>query len=368
MTDQNLSRRGRRGRRPRPKWVLIGIGAVAFLAVGAVAANAATIGKGVAVEQSSLSETITVADSGMLQMSSGTDTDMVDPAVAAPANAPSVQYRTASAPADRTFTELLGLNDVNRAVGFFGSGADAKHPTHGLVLTLERRTIDFTTVNVPGSVQTEVTGVDNAGDLVGWFVAKNGANLGFIKRRGVFTTIAAPGGKGAKHPVTRLLGIDNKGFAVGFFNDAKGVPHAFEIQINTRRFINLVLPVKTDGVVATSVDDRGDIGGFFIVGKSTFGFFVRKRLLTILNLGGKATTKVLGVNNDATLVGSFVDAAGRTHGFVFMWRDRKVRQIDVPGSVGLTVVSDINNRAQIDGFFRDKAGHIVGFIARLIRS
>lgn len=368
MTDRSVSRRGMRGRRPRPKWVLIGLGAAVFLSVGVAAANASTIGNSSTVEQSSLSDTIKVADTGMLEMSSGTDESMVDPTAAAPANAPSVEYRVASAPADRTFTELLGLNDVNKAVGFFGSGADAKHPTHGLVLTLERRDIDVTTVNIPGAVQTEVTGVNNAGDLVGFFVAKNGANLGFIKRRGVITTVAVPAGKAAKHPVTRLLGINDKGFAVGFFNDAKGVPHGFSFQIATRRFLILALPLATVGVVVTSVNDRGDIGGFFVVGKSTFGFFIRKRLLTILDLGGKATTRVLGVNNDGSLVGSFVDQKDRTHGFVLLQRDRRVRQIDVPGAVGLTVVSDINNRGQIDGFFRDKAGRTAGFIARLIRT
>jgi len=69
----------------------------------------------------------------------------------------------------------------------------------------------FTPINVPGATNTTVTGIDNAGQIVGHY---SGTQFhGFVEDGGRFTIIDPPGSVGT-HP----LGINSAGQIVGWFN------------------------------------------------------------------------------------------------------------------------------------------------------
>jgi len=80
--------------------------------------------------------------------------------------------------------------------------------------------------------------------------------------------------------------------------------------------------------VASGVNDRCDISGFYTVAKVTHGFLLHGRHLSTLDFGAATNTQALGVNNSDQVVGSFVDAAGTMHGFV--WRAGTLTQVDDP--------------------------------------
>ena len=61
-------------------------------------------------------------------------------------------------PADPTFNQELGINDNGVIAGYNGSGAPG-HPNQGYTTTTAGTT--FTPENFPGSVQTQVTGINN---------------------------------------------------------------------------------------------------------------------------------------------------------------------------------------------------------------
>jgi len=294
---------------------------------------------------------------------------MVDPSYKpsdrAAAGMPSVAFLTVINRADPTFNQLLGINDSGRVAGYFGSGADAAHPNKGYQVRSDYDGDDFTNENVPGSAQTQVIGINDGGVTVGFSVDGMGANAGFVLRHGRFTAVTNPVGDASPH-FDQLLGVNNNGVAVGFYNDANGAAHGYLYEIQNRKFIPVSLPVHADSVTATGINDRGDISGFYTVGKVTSGFLIRNHHFTPINLGAKTNTQALGVNNEDQVVGSFVDNAGTMHGFVR--GEHGVKRIDDPHAKGGTVVNGINNRSQIVGFYVDAAGNTDGFLARLIRS
>jgi hypothetical protein len=274
----------------------------------------------------------------------------------------SFAFRTIDNQADPTFNQLLGINDEGRISGYFGSGADAAHPNKGYTVSPPYAQANFTNENFPGSAQTQVVGINNHGTTVGFFVDAAGANIGFVRRFGVFTSVINPATP-ADGGVNQLLGLNNEGMAAGFFNDADGASHGYIFNFRTKVFSPVTLPVAADSVTATGINDEGDISGFYTVGKTTNGFVLEENHhgFTKIQLGAGTNTQALGINEDGVVVGSFVDGAGNMHGFVLS--HGLARQIDDPNGAGGTLVNGLNDRGQLVGFFVDDAGNTHGFLA-----
>src|SRR5580693_10400715 len=69
-------------------------------------------------------------------------------------------FQTLNNADDVTFNQLLGINDFGVIAGYFGSGAQG-HPNQGYLLTPSHTR--YINENFPGSVQTQVTGLNNTG-------------------------------------------------------------------------------------------------------------------------------------------------------------------------------------------------------------
>jgi uncharacterized membrane protein len=279
----------------------------------------------------------------------------------APSNAATgtLTFRTLDDPKDPTFNQLLGINDHGRIAGYFGSGADAAHPNRGY--QIRGSYLRFVDENVPRSVQTQVVGINNRGVTAGFFVDKAGANVGFVYSAGRFTAVANPLTAPAA-PFNQLLGINDHGIAVGFYNDAAGTAHGYTYDTRHRSFHPVMLPVAADAVTATGINNDGDVSGFYVTGKATRGFVLeRNGRFHRLSFGAGTNTQALGVNDADQAVGSFVDAAGAMHGFV--WSRGHARRVDAPNGSGGTLVNGLNNRGQLVGFYVDAAGLTHGFLA-----
>jgi hypothetical protein len=97
-------------------------------------------------------------------------------------------------------------------------------------------------------------GIDDAGDVVGWYLDANGAQHGFYQPSGgKAITIDDPGG------TTNPEGINNKGEISGLYTDASSNRHGFTYDIKSAKFTELTVPNSTfvevwglndDGVVA----------------------------------------------------------------------------------------------------------------------
>jgi len=112
----------------------------------------------------------------------------------------------------------------------------------------------FETIDFPGAASTTAFGIDDGGGVVGLYHDQSGKTHGFARRGGMFTSIDFPGAE---------------------FTMAKGI------------------------------------------GPGRFHGFARQgaRYATI-DVPDATATRAMGVNRDGAIVGTFVDRAGATHGFV----------------------------------------------------
>jgi uncharacterized membrane protein len=256
-------------------------------------------------------------------------------------------------------------------------------------------TYSFTTIDVPSSSSVSATGINDGGQVVGYYVdpVRNQA-LGFIFRDGHFaaTGIADPG-TGGFQPVDinnfgQLLGYSGEHsvlYSHGTFSDLQLKFHSTASGFNDLGQIVGQLSfshgvgsfvysngnytdVRVPGAFRTLVADINDRG--VIVGTYgdhpappyTHGFVDTGGKYVTVDVPGAISTSISDINNLGQLVGSFVDAAGHGHGYV----DVKGRftTIDVPTST-YTQVTGINDFGQIVGSFGDTSGHSHGFIARI---
>jgi hypothetical protein len=260
---------------------------------------------------------------------------------------------------DSSFNQLLGINNSGTIVGYYGSGADASHPNKGYWVTPWYSQGDFGDENYPGAAQTQVVGVNTHGATAGFYVDADGTNHGFVNFNDHYDQVDAPW-TDSKPSFNQLLGINDDGIAVGFWNDADGNAHGYTYNVWTKSYTPLKWPHGATGVTATGINDKGEVVGFFVVGKTTFGFVWSYGHFRVIKLGNGTDTQVLGVNNEGVVVGSYVDSHGTTDGFVLS--NGRLRTVMAPHSTS-TVVNGLNDKGQIVGFYEDQNKLTKGFVA-----
>ena len=275
-------------------------------------------------------------------------------------------FETLDDQADPTFNQLLGINNAGVISGYFGSGATG-HPNKGYTLVPPYGQGNYINENFPGSVQTQVTGLNNKGETVGFWADTNGDNFGFAEHDGRFKQVSdpnAPQPTAGTPSVQQLLGVNNHNIAVGFYTDAQGNNHGFTYDIATGKF-RAVNVRGFNSVTATAINRHGTLAGFVQDGASTEGFVLGPHgaLEMINGPEGSVSTQVLGINDAGEVVGSYTDAQSDTHGFTWTARNGYTT-IDDPNAQGMTVVNGINDHGQLVGFYLDSAGNTDGMLSQ----
>ncbi|HEY3870949.1 MAG TPA: hypothetical protein VGM10_21500, partial [Actinocrinis sp.] len=280
-------------------------------------------------------------------------------------------FKTVDDPADPTFNQLLGISGRDIIAGYFGSGA-AGHPNQGYRVATDAIT-NFVNENYPGSVQTQVTGVNDQDLTVGFFSTMNNANntndnTGFYRVNGSYHSVAFPTNSNANPPVNQLLGVNDSDEAVGFYTDAQGNNHGYEYSIGSHKFrtINLASQGVTS-FTAAGINNRGDIAGFFTSSGGAQNAFLLSAngKPTVLAFPGATTTQALGVNDHDEVVGVYQTGTGgsaQMHGFT--WTSGGLyKTVDDPNGVGATTVNGVNDQGDLVGFYTDSAGNTDGMLA-----
>jgi len=181
----------------------------------------------------------------------------------------------------------------------------------------------------------------------------------------VFASYSNPKTPKVKGAVNQLLGINNTGTAVGFYNDKNGNSHAYKLNQATGVFT----PIHVPGVstVATGINNAGDIVGFATDAAGNTTSWLKIGTTTIAyQFPGGTDTQALGINAKNQIVGSYLDGAGNMHGFVLtnpMGPVSHWQTIDDPNGVGSTVVNGINAAGDLVGFYTDATGNTDGMLA-----
>jgi hypothetical protein len=280
------------------------------------------------------------------------------------------RFETLDNTRDGTFNQLLGINDSGVIAGYLGSGAQG-HPNQGYLLQPPYGQGNYVNENFPGSVQTQVTGLNNRGVTVGFWSSMNNASMvndnhGFVDAGGHFRTADFPTGSPASPPVDQLLGVNDNDVAVGFYTDASGNNHGYEYNIGTGRF-STVTEAGVTNLTAAALNNRNDVAGFYVNSAGTTDGFLKVRDRTFISLAvpGASSTMALGVNNSDEVVGVYTVGSGSSaqmHGFTWTPGGR-FHTVDDPHGIGTTTINGVNDHGQLVGFYVDSAGYTDGFLA-----
>ena len=242
-------------------------------------------------------------------------------------------------PAGAGFTNLLGINNSGTIAGFGNQVTNA-----GFTLTLPA---NFTVVNFPGAASTQVTGINSAGDVSGIYVDAAGANHGFTRIGGTFTTVDDP----ASTVFNQALGINNSNETVGYYTlNSAGAPGdiAYSQKGGVFTDINALLPANfnSQAVGINSVATPWIVGFYQpdAALATSLGLVDEGGTITTIDQFGSTFTQALGVNDLGEIVGFYVGADGNQHGYI---DDGGVfTSFDPPGSAS-TTINGLNDNGDI---------------------
>ncbi len=273
---------------------------------------------------------------------------------------------------DKTFNQLLGINDSDEIAGYFGSGAKG-HPNMGYTVVPPYSQASYTAENFPGSVQTQVTGLNNSGVTVGFFSHQNTAsgnndNHGFWRGTdGVYHQADFPTSDPASPVVDQLLGINGHGVAVGFYTNKQGFNRSYSLDTKTNKFAKILEPGHAGAsITATGINLAGFVTGFFAAPHgATDSFLLKGKTFTTIAFPGSSATTAFGVNNRGEVVGAYTLGKGdkaKSHGFTWTQKGGFVT-VDDPHGKGTTLVNGVNSAGDLVGFYTDSKGNTDGFLA-----
>ena len=110
----------------------------------------------------------------------------------------------------------------------------------------------YTALNVPGAATCDATGINDLGQIVGFFIRTSLTPHGFLRdTKGTFTTIDVPGAIS-----TQVFGINASGEIAGQFFDGSGVHGFLRDTKGTFRVINIASSTSVSGI-----NDSGEFTG-----------------------------------------------------------------------------------------------------------
>jgi len=164
-----------------------------------------------------------------------------------------VNPNTTSAP---PVNQLLGVNDSNVAVGFYN---DNNNNAHGYTYNITTGTFTPVISTLPNVASLTAAGINNAGDIVGFYSTVTGGPAnGFLDIGGTFTTLDAPGSTS-----TMLLGVNNKGLIVGTDTDANGMHGVIYNELTQSWTVLDAFGTNANFTTFNGLNDLGQIVGFY---------------------------------------------------------------------------------------------------------
>jgi hypothetical protein len=182
----------------------------------------------------------------------------------------------------------------------------------------------LTTFNVPGSLRTLVTSINEEGAIVGYYIDPISiAYRGFVRdKQGTINAFAPPGAGSGPHDRTLPLSINAEGAIAGYHLNNDGI-HGF-VRDRQGNFTTIDFP-GSSGTTALSINAEGAIAGYYFDANGTHGF-VRNRLgnFTTFEVPGVPPFLAVGaalgfnvsINEEGAIAGYYSDNNGNPHGFM----------------------------------------------------
>jgi hypothetical protein len=268
-----------------------------------------------------------------------------------------------------TVNAVAGINNASEIVGNIGAGTGSS-PMESYYSTPPYSS--FTPVEDSKAADTVATSLDNSPSnqmQAGYIInpPQLTGTWGFVRVNGIFTLIKDRKEGTGNNAVTKILGINDQQFGVGYFVSPTGVKLPFEVSIPSQKFVVLKCP-GAKNAAATGINNAGDIAGWYSTGSETDGFFERVGVYYDLEDPGAAGVTVANaVNAHDDIVGYYLDSSNVKHGFIVtdpQGGSQQVWQtIDEPDAANGTVITGVNDSDDISGYYVDSGGVQHGFVA-----
>ncbi len=231
------------------------------------------------------------------------------------------QYTTIDDPnADPFGTQgAFGINTRGQIVGMY---TDNMNPLliHGYLFNDGHYTTldDPNATALPAEPQgTAAWGINERGQIVGYYYDSHATIHGFLLSGGQYTTLdAANAGTGFSQG-TEALGINASGQIVGQYIDATYGSHGF--LLSNGQYTTLDDPNSANFTVAAGINERGQIVGYYVDAVNAHGFLLSGGQYTTLddpNAGTFGFTEASAINSSGKIVGFCADSNGFQHGFL----------------------------------------------------
>lgn len=247
-------------------------------------------------------------------------------------------------------TQVEGLNDHGDVVGVY---RDSTRIVHAYLSNAD----GVQNLAFPNALSTQAFDINNAGDIVGSYIDAHRLRHGFLLHDGIFSTIDFPGAI-----LTIATGINDHGAIAGFYNAANRRTHGFVLDDNGFRTVDDPDQRPFGPSEVIGINDRGDLSGLFFDDQfAEHGFLFSQDSFQTIDVPGGFQAFAEGLNDHNNLVGGYVDLHLFAHGFLN--DGASFRTVDFPGSSGTFPVG-INNRGQIAGQYFDSARRVHSFLAQ----
>jgi uncharacterized membrane protein len=201
-------------------------------------------------------------------------------------------------------TVAQGISDNGSIVGAYSLTGDPANG-HGFVRDALG---NFTSFDFPGptTIFTQGWGINNRGDVVGFYFDTTFEPRGFVRRAdGTFQSIDHPNAMGA----TIATGINDKGVISGIRNDPNGAPVTGWF-LYKGVFTDVLVPGSTSTDIMESNNQGGFVGNFHALDNNPFApdgpAYVNNGFgATIIAFPGAEDTDLWGINESGDLVGTF---------------------------------------------------------------
>jgi len=175
-------------------------------------------------------------------------------------------FTTVDNPASTVFNQALGINNSDETVGYYaltqaGSPGD---------IAYSQKSGAFTNINalLPANFNSQAVGInsDSTPWIVGFYQPDSQllTSFGFVDEGGVIHTIDPFGST-----FTQALGVNNEGEIVGFYVDGNGVQHGY---IDNGGVFTSFDPPNSASTTINGVNNKGQIVGFYTIGDAVDGF------------------------------------------------------------------------------------------------
>jgi uncharacterized membrane protein len=208
----------------------------------------------------------------------------------------------------RNFSFALSLNLEGDIVGGY---IDASQVSHGFLF----RDGNVTTIDFPGASGTFAFGINDRREIIGIYADNTNAQHAFLLRNDVFTNIDLPGG------VTTPFSINNLSEIVGQFEDVPNtIGHGY-LELKNGKFTTYDVPqAPPNSTFFISINNFQQILGTWVDAQKEFHNFLliegEYRDFDLPQAFHASQVSAQTINDSGDIVGFFTDSQGLQHGFI----------------------------------------------------